>query len=359
MDIESILITPLVTIKDAVEKIETAHKAVAIVVDDGRRLLGLITDGDVRRAILDDVDLALPVSTLLERRAQRFNQEPISAPTTSTRAERIALMRRHTIRHLPIVRQNGVVVELETIDDILAGSSDDLTAVVMAGGFGTRLRPLTTHLPKPMLPLDGKPLLEHQVEQLRLAGIRKVRFTTHYRREQIADYFRDGTDFGVEIEYLEESHPLGTAGALGLVDEPPGPLLVINGDILTSADFGAMLAFHHEHHADMTVAVRQIVERLPYGIVEVDGVRLTRIDEKPRRRHLVNAGLYVIGPHALNLVPRDGSRFDMPDLIGTLAESGHRVVTFPIHEYWRDIGQPADYARAQADVQQGVLRRVA
>jgi NDP-sugar pyrophosphorylase family protein len=224
----------------------------------------------------------------------------------------------------------------------------------MAGGLGTRLRPLTDDTPKPMLPVGGRPLMEHIIGQLRESGIRRVNITTHYRHDKIAEHFGDGDGFGVEIEYVSEERPLGTAGALSLLAACAEPLLVVNGDILTRVDFRAMLGFHRRQEAAFTVGVRRFAVDVPYGIVETEGPEVREITEKPRFEFLVNAGIYLLEPEIVRLIPVD-TRFEMNDLIGLAIAEGRRVVNFPIVEYWLDIGRPGDYAQAQADAENGRL----
>lgn len=353
MSIAQYLIQPQSSVLEAIAAIDANRRGVALVVDGRNHLLGVVTDGDVRRAILAGLDLRLPVTELLERRARHLYPTPISAPADLGAAEHLLLMRRHQIRHLPLVDEGGAVVDLALLDDLISGSPPGLTAVVMAGGFGKRLRPLTEDLPKPMLPLGGRPLMERLIEQLRAAEIHRVHVTTHYKGERIVEHFGDGASFGVEINYVQESQPLGTAGALSLLPEQDEPLLVINGDILTRVDFAALFAFHGEHQADLTVGVREIQSQVPYGVVELDGVEITRVVEKPTQRYFISAGIYLLAPRALRAIPRDGRRFDMPDLINLLIGQGCRVVSFPIREYWLDIGHMEHYAQAQADAAQG------
>jgi NDP-sugar pyrophosphorylase family protein len=224
----------------------------------------------------------------------------------------------------------------------------------MAGGFGSRLRPLTDDLPKPMLPVGDCPLMEHIVNQLRASGIRQVKVTTHYKPEAITGYFGDGHNFGVKIDYLHEEHPLGTAGALGLMSPPQGPLLVMNGDILSRVNFRAMVDFHREYGAQLTMGVRLHEYQVPYGVVEPDGVVVRQLTEKPTLRLFVNAGIYLLEPEVYDYIRRPVTeRFDMTDLIQRLLVAEQRVVSFPISEYWRDIGQHADYKDALEDIKIG------
>jgi dTDP-glucose pyrophosphorylase/CBS domain-containing protein len=353
MNINPLLVQTLTSIFDAVIVIDANRRGAVIVVDNQNHLLGVVTDGDVRRAILAGLDLNQPVSTLLERRSRQFYPSPIIAPINMPDPERLSLMREYKIRHLPIVDEDNVVVDMLTLDDLLAAPLYGLTAVVMAGGFGRRLYPLTEDLPKPMLPIDGKPLLEQLIGQLREAGIDCVQVTTHYKPEHIKNYFGDGAKFGVKIGYVQEEQPLGTAGALGLLEPPDKPFLVVNGDILTRMDFKAMFAFHADLAAEMTVAVRGFTLEMPYGVVTVNGVDVTSVEEKPGINYFVNAGIYLLNPSALSFIPKEGCKFDMTDLINVLVNHQHRVVSFPIREYWMDVGRMDDYERAQGDVMSG------
>jgi dTDP-glucose pyrophosphorylase len=332
--------------------IDRNAEGIALVVDEERRLIGTVTDGDIRRAILAGMDLDSPVQALLELRAPTAHPSPLTAPVGTPDAELLRMMNEYTLRHIPLLDETGRVVDVALLSDLVKEYELPLTAVVMAGGYGTRLRPLTEEVPKPMLPVGGRPLLELIIEQLRQAGIRRVNLTTHYKGELIAQHFGDGRNFGLELHYVKEDQPLGTAGALGLLDSSDEPLLVINGDILTRVDFRAMLDFHREQEADMTVAVRQYEFRVPYGVIETDGIVITEISEKPVVRYFINAGIYLLNPGLCRFVP-NGQPYDMPDLIKRLVAEGYRVVSFPIREYWLDIGCIEDYQKALADAENG------
>ena len=339
------------TVRAAMECIDRNRRGIALVVDEDERLLGTVTDGDVRRAMLADIALDATVEVLLER--QRALDEgrpmPLTAPTGTSPAELVALMQRYGVRQIPLVGGDGRVEELAELSDLVEVDGPPLRAVVMAGGFGRRLGELTHETPKPMLPVGDRPLLERIIEQLRDAGIDHVNLTTHYRADAIARHFGDGTEYGVRIEYVPEERPLGTAGALGLI-ESDAPILVMNGDILTRIDFGAMHRFHEEHRADMTVAVRPYEARVPYGLVELEEELVAGIAEKPLVRGFVNAGIYLVRPEVCRLVA-PGEPLDMPQLIERLVEDGRRVVGFPLREYWLDIGRLADYEQALVDAE--------
>lgn len=356
IELKSLFISPDRSIRVAMICIDRGSCGIALVVDQEGRLLGTITDGDVRRAVLAGTNLESPISLLLERKMSTKYPKPIAVSAEVGRKALIALMHEHVLRHIPILDNEGRVVDLVMLDDLIPTQDLPLQAVIMAGGLGTRLRPLTEDLPKPMLPMGGKPLMELVIEQLRQVGIRRINVTTHYKQEKISDHFGDGSAFGVELNYVNEDKPLGTGGALGLIDAPTEPMLVINGDILTQVDFRAMLAFHQEHRATMTVAVRQYDIKVPYGVVQCDGSHVCALKEKPQIHLLVNAGVYLLEPKVYEFIP-NGKHFDMTDLIQWLLDSDQIVASFPIIEYWLDIGQLADYERAQQDMESATLEK--
>jgi NDP-sugar pyrophosphorylase family protein len=241
------------------------------------------------------------------------------------------------------------------LEDLLRPTPLPNAAVLMAGGFGTRLRPLTDNVPKPSLSVGGKPLLEILVERLRTAGVQEIFFTVHYKSEMVEAHFGTGARLGVRIRYIREEVPLGTAGGLALLPEPlTAPFFLVNGDILTKCDFRAMLDFHRRHRADLTVGTVPHTVEVPYGVLEVEGEQLSTISEKPRLDFLINSGVYVVAPGALSLIPR-GQPFDAPDLIPLLKKAGRTVVAFPIREYWLDVGRLTDFTQANRDVAEGLL----
>jgi len=352
--VEPLLVAPDASIRETIARIDAGGRGIALVVDAERKLVGTLTDGDIRRAMLASVNLDAPATDLLRRKAQPYAR-PITARLESSREQLLQLMHEWVIHQVPLLDAEGRVAGLTTMDELLPLEELPLQAVVMAGGFGSRLAPLTDLTPKPMLPVGGKPVMEHIIGQLSQAGIRQVNVTTHYRPEAIQQHFGNGDDFGVAIQYVNEDRPLGTAGALGLMDAPTQPLLVINGDILTQLDVRAMLAFHREHAADMTVGVRHYEFQVPYGVVESDGVRVKALTEKPEFGFFVNAGVYLLNPEVHAWIPA-GEFFNMTDLIQRLLNSGMPVVSFPIREYWLDIGQHEDYERAERDFMEGKLK---
>jgi dTDP-glucose pyrophosphorylase/CBS domain-containing protein len=336
------------TIREVIACINRSDCGIALMTDSAGRLVATITDGDVRRAMLDSRELDEAGAILLQYKGIK-HQQPTTAHADTPPAIMLKIMQENEVLQLPLLADDGRVVDLVTRDDLLPAEALSLQAVIMAGGKGTRLRPLTEDMPKPMLPVGNRPIMEHIIEQMRDAGIQNVNVTTHYQPEKITDYFGDGQQFGVKLNYVAEDRPLGTAGALGLMEPTTEPLLVINGDILTQVDFRAMLAFHREHQADLTVGVRRYDFQIPYGVVESEGVFVKQLKEKPAMKFLVNAGIYLLEPSAISSIPRN-QHFDMTDLIEMLIAEGRPVASFPIVEYWLDIGRHADYEQAQEDI---------
>jgi dTDP-glucose pyrophosphorylase/CBS domain-containing protein len=354
VDLAKHVMPPTAPIREVMKCIDRNGKGIALVVDHEQRLIGTITDGDIRRAILAGINLDSPIMVLLEQQTPESYPTPVKALAGTPDNQLLRRMSQYAIRHIPLVDEADRVVDIAILSDIVREYELPLTAVVMAGGFGTRLRPLTENTPKPMLLVGDRPLLELIIENLHQAGIRRINLTTHYKKDIVSDHFGDGRDFGVAIEYVEEDQPLGTAGALGLIDSSNEPLLVINGDVLTQIDFRAMLDFHREQRAAMTVAVREHEFPVPYGVVEIEGAMITGISEKPVLRHFINAGIYLLQPEICRLIPQD-QHYDMPDLISHLIAEDHRVISFPISEYWLDIGQPNEYRQANTDVESGTF----
>ncbi len=352
-DITPFTVGPDWPIRDVVRQIDTGGEGLALIIDRQGQLLNTVTDGDIRRALLAGLDLGQPAERLLHPDLARRHQQPITAPRGTVAVTLLRIMSKYLIRHIPLVEPDGRVTGLALLSRFVRQQDLPLRAVIMAGGLGTRLRPLTAATPKPMLPVGNRPLLERTIEQLGQAGIRSINITTHFQADKIRQHFGDGSSFGAAVHYHHEAEPLGTAGALRQLEtEGDQPLLVINGDILTRVNYRALLDYHLEHGADMTLCVRRYAMKVPYGVVECDGPAVTALREKPELSFFFNAGIYLIEPSVCHEIP-GGRRFDMTDLIDRLIERGRRVVCFPIHEYWLDIGQLEDYERVQQDVESG------
>jgi dTDP-glucose pyrophosphorylase/CBS domain-containing protein len=342
-------------VRELMSLMDRCALGITLVVDEYGRLEATVTDGDVRRAILLGIELDQPVSDLLAARTDNGRDgRPVTAPSGTPPEELCQMMAEYRIRQIPLLDAEERVVDIALDSDYLTASALPLDGFIMAGGFGKRLMPLTENCPKPMLPVSGRPILEHLVRKLSAAGIQHVSISTHYLAESIVEHFHDGKDFGVHIEYVAEDRPMGTAGALARASVGDLPLLVINGDILTSIDFRAMLEFHREHSADMTVAVQQYEVQIPYGVISTEGIDAVRIVEKPSIRHFVSAGIYLIQPGVCQMVPPN-RECDMPDLITGLIDAHKRVICFPIREYWLDVGHMEQYERASTDAASGVI----
>jgi dTDP-glucose pyrophosphorylase len=338
----------LASVREALETITKNSRQAVMVVDADGRLVGIVTDGDIRRGFLRGVGID-------DRVAELMNRQPTTAPAGVARDAALALMQRRTLRHLPVVDAAGRLVDVMLYDDLLRPVPLPNAAVVMAGGDGRRLRGVSEDVPKPLLRVGGKPLLEILIERLKAAGVSQFFVTVRYKSEMIEAHFGDGSRLEVGIRYVREDEPLGTAGALARLPELlTVPFFLVNGDILTKCDFLGMLDFHRRCGADLTVGAVPHTVEVPYGVLRVDGDRLTAIDEKPRLDFLINAGVYVVEPAVVPLIPREGA-FHATELVPLLKRIGRTVVAFPIREYWLDVGRDGDFHRANQDVAEGLL----
>jgi dTDP-glucose pyrophosphorylase len=339
-----VLLPPSATLRDVLARIDASGYQIALVVERDDRLLGVVTDGDVRRAILQGIPLNSLVTILM-------NTAPVTAPEGASGREQLAAMRRHVVHQLPIVNQSNTVVGLVLIDDLIGATEKPNWVVLMAGGLGARLRPLTESVPKPMLVVRGKPILESILENLVNEGFRKFYVSVNYRADMIMHHFGDGSSWGIEISYLREGTQLGTAGALSLLPElPQHSIIVMNGDLLTRANVSSLLEFHEAHRSAATMAVREYDLQVPYGVVHTNGERITAVEEKPIQKFFINAGIYALSPEALAHIPRD-TCFDMPTLFDRLNASDALTIAFPLREYWLDIGRVEDYVQANMQLE--------
>ncbi|MEO5338003.1 MAG: nucleotidyltransferase family protein [Magnetospirillum sp. WYHS-4] len=338
-------VPPEATMQQLLEVLDRNGEGVVMVLDEERRLLGLVTDGDIRRALLARMDFGVTAAAFLASKKAGGYERPLAMPADTAPDEIERLMRVRLVRHMPLVDGENRVVDLALQRYLSEGDNLAVQAVVMAGGFGTRLRPFTEATPKPLLKLGDRPVIEHIVGQLKAAGIRRVNITTHYHADKIRAHFGDGCAFGIDVRYTHEETPLGTAGALSMLDGADEPLLVVNGDVVTAVDFRALVEFHREQKADLTMAVRKYEVSVPFGVVEAEGARVIRLTEKPSLAFFINAGIYLLEPKVLRHLEA-GRRLDMTDLIQRLLDDGTMVASFPIHEYWMDIGQVDDYLKA-------------
>ncbi len=339
---ERALVGPDTTLREALETIDKAACQIALVVDESRRLLGTLSDGDARRGLLKGLGLADKVTAAM-------HVGPTCAQAGDDRSSILATMRRLGLRQIPVVDAHGHVIGLEVVDDFLTPPLREHWVVIMAGGLGSRLEELTRSTPKPMLKVGSRPLLETIVRGYADQGFRRFYFAVNYKAEQIEAHFGNGHALGVDIRYLREEQRLGTVGALSLLPEPPSlPLVVTNADLLTKEDFAHMVDRHADSGADATMAVRNYEMQVPFGVVHERDGQIEAIEEKPVQRFVVSAGMYVLSPAAVALVPR-GCHFDMPSLFQTLVAQGRPTRCHPIDGYWLDIGRMPDYERANSD----------
>ena len=334
------------TMEKAVEVLEKNRLiGIGLVIDKDKRLVGTVTDGDIRRAIIKHCGMDTPV-------AQLMNHQPAVVKAGDSQEKSLLLMAKNFIARLPVVDDAGVIVGLLSKDTVPMSSNYDNSVLLMAGGFGRRLHPLTKDTPKPLLKVAEKPILEAIVDQLAQQGFNKLFMSLHYRAEMVRDYFGDGSDWNVTIQYLEEDAPLGTAGALGLIHSNTSvyPVVVINGDLMTRLNYGRLLEFHKEQGGLATLCVKEYEHQIPYGVVEVEQGQVSLIDEKPSYKCFVNAGIYVLDEAVVRAVDKNRP-LAMTDLLSGLVGEGGQVNVYPIHEYWLDIGRLSEYGRANKDVE--------
>ncbi|ANB56053.1 nucleotidyl transferase family protein [Anoxybacillus sp. B7M1] len=339
---KELLVSPSTSIIETMKNIDQNAAQIALVVDDDFRLLGTVTDGDIRRGILRGISLDDQVSKVM-------NKNPITMKKGASKQAIKRVFQEKKLRQLPILNKNNQVVDVIFSDVLFDSASFDNWVVLMAGGLGTRLRPLTEHIPKPMLTVGTKPILQTILESFIEHGFHQFYFSVNYKREIIKEYFGDGLGWGINIQYLDEDRRLGTAGALSLFTEKPTkPIIVMNGDILTKVNFQQLLQFHEENGSVATMCVREYQHQVPYGVVRTEGTMLCSIEEKPIERYFVNAGIYVLNPEVLELIP-ENKYFDMPSLFESIIKLQKKTNVFPIREYWLDIGQIPDFEKANLE----------
>ena len=339
-----VLLGPDASVEQAIEVLNRVALRIVMVVDDAGRLLGTVTDGDIRRGLLRHLGIDVEIREVMF-------ETPRTARVSDDRHALLAMMQSRGLLQLPLLDDNGVVVGLETLQHLLENDRYDNPVFLMAGGFGKRLSPLTDDIPKPLLKVGSKPILETILTQFAEAGFHHFYISTHYKAEMVREHFGNGERWGVSISYVHEGEPLGTAGALGLLpaDLPKLPIIMMNGDLLTKVNFEHLLRFHEHAGGVATVCVREYDFQVPYGVIQSKEHRITEIVEKPVHRFFVNAGIYVLEPEIVEGV--SGASFlDMPSLLESKIQVGAQINSFPIHEYWLDIGRMEEYQRANQDV---------
>lgn len=326
------------TIQQAIRNLNESGVQIVLVVSNEGNLLGTITDGDIRRGLLQGLGLNSGIDLIL-------NTKPLVVPPGLDRSIVLHVMEANRIHQLPIVNRQHQVVGLHLWDKLNSMEARQNRMIIMAGGLGTRLRPYTDKCPKPLLPISGKPILEHIIHRAKADGFRHIIIATGYLGQMIEDYFGHGERWQVHIEYLREKKPLGTAGALTLLEPLNLPIIVTNGDVLSDVRYGDLIDFHVSHNATATMAIRTHEWQNPFGVVHLEGSNIIGFEEKPICRTNVNAGIYAFDPIALRALPRE-EHCDMPAFFKRLIHAKKRVIVYPMHESWLDVGCPNDYVQA-------------
>ncbi len=338
-DTSKLIIAPNASIREAIKTIDDGACKIALVTNTAGNLLGTISDGDIRRAILKGVDLDTNIKDV-------YCSTPIKATVDTTKIELKALAKKHSILRIPIVDEYNKLIALNTIEELSYSELKNNKVILMVGGLGTRLRPLTDNTPKPMLQVGGKPILQTIVEEFVSDGFVNIVMCIGYKSHVIQDYFEDGSKFGANIEYILEEKRMGTAGALSLLKErPKEPFFVMNGDLLTNINFGHLCDYHIANNAKGTMCVREYDFQVPFGVVKLKGHDITSIEEKPVHNFFVSAGIYMLDPSCIDMIP-ENEFYDMPTLFEKIIEQNDNAISFPLREYWLDIGRIEEYEKA-------------
>ena len=340
--LQQFFIKPEASLLHGMKILDASAKGILLIVSPNKKLLGVATDGDIRRALLNHIPMDGHLSKIM-------CTSPIVGKKGIHNADALAILNKNKIVQLPIVDCNNIVIDLAIYTDIIRTQKKPKTAVIMAGGKGSRLYPLTLNTPKPLLQVGGKPVLDWILIGLRMHGVETCYLSLREHKDQIQKYYGDGNSIGLNIKYIIEDEVKGTAGALSLINPlPDHPIIVMNGDILTALDYTNFYQFHIEHNVDLSVAVKRQEIQIPYGVMETRGTIITEIKEKPSHFYQINTGIYILSPEVIKLIPKSGS-YSMVDLINTLLSSNMIVKAFSLREYWLDIGQHKDYEKAQTE----------
>ena len=344
--IDEIKINQNASIKEALKVIDKGAIKVAVVLSDDGLLLGMLSDGDIRRALLKGMSLGDSIAGII-------NKHPVVANINDTKERILELANEKKLHQIPII-SNGKLIGIQDIREFLAPKNKPNKVILMVGGLGTRLRPLTNDVPKPMLDVGNKPILHTIVENFAKYGYTDIIMCVNYKSEIIKEYFGNGDKFGVKIEYVLENQRMGTAGALSLLKEKPkDDFFVMNGDLLTNVNFEYLHEYHKDSNALASICIRKYEMQVPYGVVNVRANKVTSIEEKPTQSFFVSAGIYMFSPIVLDFIPK-GVFYDMPTLFSELLKQGFAVYPFFIREYWLDIGKMDEYRRAN-DEYEGVF----
>ncbi len=324
------------TIKDVITNLNKSSMQITLINSSSGNLIGVITDGDIRRGLLRGLDLNSKISSLIKK-----NPLVVEKDTEPKTIE--YLMKTKSLLHIPVVDKNYYSVGLYSLNEYRSDEKINLPVVIMAGGFGKRLKPYTNNCPKPMLEIAGKPMIEHIINNLKYQGFKKIFISVHYLADNIISYFKTGKNFGVSIKYIKEEKPLGTIGSLGFLKKKFNkPIIVVNGDTLTNINLKEMLNFHKKNKSSATMAVKVMINSNPYGVVKSKGLLVENFQEKPVDKIYVNAGIYVISSKSLTIIKKD-ERIDAPNFLMKLKNKKKKVIIFPAHEEWNEIGTVENY----------------
>jgi dTDP-glucose pyrophosphorylase len=340
MDVKALCIEQTESVFTALHKLDKTGYGAVFVVDSNMKMLGILSDGDIRRGLLAGSALKDPVTKVM-------NTKFFSCSAEESRETQLQLLRSKRLRQLPILNSAGQIVEVRVMEEEYFRTISN-PVVLMVGGLGTRLLPLTRQVPKPMIKVGDRPILEQTMERLINSGFNRFYFAVNYKSEVIENHFGDGSQWNVNIDYLREPERLGTAGALSLLPQTDEPFLVMNGDIVTDLDFGKFLQFHVAEGAAATVSVNQQQMQVQYGVVEFEGTTVKRIIEKPFHVFFISAGIYALNPECLEKIPQK-QYLDMPSLLSQMIDQGQKVSAYSIHGYWKDIGAIQDLEQARRD----------
>jgi len=330
------------TIREALKIIDDGAIRIAIVLDANEKVVGTLTDGDIRRGLLRGLNLDSAIENL-------YFKEPTLANINDSKELIVQKAISKQIYQIPIVDDEGKLVKIEDLAKLLKTNARKNRVVLMAGGLGSRLRPLTEDIPKPLLKVGNKPILETIIENFAKYGFVNITISVNYKADMIKAYFGDGSRLGVNIEYIQESKRLGTAGALSLIkDRPQEAFFVMNADLLTNVNFSHLLDFHACENSVATMCVREYDYQVPYGVIETEGGKIRSIKEKPIHKFFVNAGIYTLSPQVFEYIPKN-EFYDMPTLFEEIIQDDLKSISFPIHEYWLDIGRMSDFEQAQSE----------
>ncbi|MDY0123317.1 nucleotidyltransferase family protein [Sulfurimonas sp.] len=341
-NIQNIKLNKNSTIKEALKIIDSGAMQIALVVDEDNKLIGTLTDGDIRRGLLKGLDLNSSIETIIFR-------TPTIAKVSDTKEEILKIALAKKLHQIPIVDDSGKIVGIQEIEELIKPKEKANKVVLMVGGLGTRLRPLTENTPKPMLKVGNKPILQTIVEKFAEYGYTNIVMCVNYKSHVIQDYFGNGSAFGVNIEYVLEEQRMGTAGALGLLKKKPTePFFVMNGDLLTNVNFEHLHNYHIVNNSVGTMCVREYDFQVPYGVVNIENSRILSIEEKPVHKFFVSAGIYMLSPDILEHIPQN-EFYDMPTLFEKLICEKKNIISFPLREYWLDIGRIEEYEKANEE----------